>query len=86
MISMINIALGQKRVIIILPTFIIKFFALLIKFYFKITGKQFGLDLYHFITVQTANTFFETKESMQELKYGKVDMQDSINATVRASR
>lgn len=85
MIKMFAKGLGKKRTVITVPTFIVRFFSLLTLGYFKITGKQSGLNIYHFISTQTAFTFLDTAESMKTLHYSNDDMQRSINETIKAS-
>jgi dihydroflavonol-4-reductase len=84
MIALIANAMGMKRRIVALPNIIVRVFALLAGFYFRLTCKQSGLNPYYFISTQTANTFLNTEPSMEKLKYTHADMQKSIEATVRA--
>lgn len=84
LIQMVASGLGKKRSVILIPNFMAKSLAFLANVYFRLANKQFGLDLYHFIDVQTANTFLDINESMQELAYNRVSMQKSINETVKA--
>lgn len=84
LIQMISLALGKKRSVISVPSFMAKFFASLTMLYFKLTNRQSGLDLYHFIDLQTSNAFMELDDSMKKLDYEKVDMQQSIDAMVKA--
>ena len=85
MITMFGAALGKKRKTVILPTTLVRFFSWLTRLFFKITGKKSGLDIYHFISTQTAQTYLDTTESMRELQYGQGDLKKSIEETVRAS-
>ena len=84
LVQMFARALGKKRRVILIPDFIVSSIAFLVKVYFKLFRKQAGLDPYHFVNVQTANTFLDLEESRSALGYSKVDMQKSINATVEA--
>lgn len=84
LIGMVSTALGKKRRVILVPNIIVKFSMLFIKAYFKLTKRQSGLDPYHYTDVQTTNTFMDVGNSMKMLSYGKMDMQESINDTVRA--
>jgi len=84
LIQMISTALDKKRRVILVPNFIVKFSMLFIQAYFKFTKRQSGLDPYHYIDVQTSNTFMDVRNSMKSLSYEKKDMQESINDTVRA--
>ena len=84
LVQMISVALGKRRSVILIPNFMAKTIAFFVKVYFRLAKKQPGLDPYHFIDVQTANTFLELKDSMKDLAYDKVNMQQSINDTVKA--
>jgi len=84
LIDMISKALHKKRIVITIPTPIVKFFAFIAKINFRVRNKQSGLDMYHFITTQTSNTFLDTKNSMELLSYEKSEMQQSINETIKA--
>jgi len=84
LIGMISTALGKKRIVISIPTSIVKVVAYLTNIYFKILKKQSGLDVYHFIKTQTSFTYLDIEESMQLLNYKKVEMQASITETVKA--
>jgi nucleoside-diphosphate-sugar epimerase len=84
--AMIAKSLGKKRVVISIPTFTVKFFAYLAKIYFRIRKKQSGLDVYHFVRVQASNTYVESQLSINLLNYQKVDMQKTIDETVKACK
>jgi nucleoside-diphosphate-sugar epimerase len=85
MIDMFAQSLGKRRFVITVPTFIVRFFSFLTLLFFKLSGKQSGLNIYHFITTQTAYTYLDTAESKRVLNYSDDDLQRSINETVRAS-
>lgn len=85
MIGMFAKGLGKKRIVITVPSFLVRFFSLLTMIFFKIARKQSGLNIYHFISTQTAFTFLDTNESKKVLKYADDDLQRSINETVKAS-
>lgn len=85
LIQMIATALGKRRRVVLLPTALVRFFARLAKLYLRLSKKQMGLDLVHYIDVQTSNTFLDVEESMRALGYGPADMQGAIEETVRAS-
>lgn len=85
MIHLISSALGKKRQVILVPTVIVRFFSWLTKVYFKLSGKQSGLDIYQFITTQTNLTYMYTEESMRLLDYGQGDLKRSIEETVNGS-
>ncbi len=85
LIQMIAAALGKRRRVILVPTRIVRISAWLARTYFTLARKQPGLDLYHFITVQTANTFLDVEDSMRELGYAPADLQAAIGETVKAS-
>jgi dihydroflavonol-4-reductase len=84
MIALISHSLGKKPWVVALPDFIVRCFALLVWVFFRLTCKQSGLNPYHFISTQTANTFFDPEPSMEKFKYTHSDMQKSMDDTVRA--
>ena len=85
MIDMFGSALGKKRKTVIIPTTMVRFFSWLTRLFFKITGKKSGLDIYHFISTQTEQTYLDSTASKRELQYGQGDLKKSIEETVRAS-
>jgi dihydroflavonol-4-reductase len=85
MIGLFSSAMGKKRPVIIVPTPIVRFFSWVTRLYFKIAGKQSGLDIYHFIKTQTSNTYMDASVSMEKLCYEKGDLTNSIRETVQAS-
>jgi nucleoside-diphosphate-sugar epimerase len=85
MINMVARSLGKKRSIVTIPSFIVRFFSFLTMIYFRITHKQTGLNLYHFISTQSSLTFLDAEESKKVLKYEDGNLQQSIDETVRAS-
>lgn len=84
MLGMFSRSLGKKRIVITVPTFIVRFFSSLVSFFFKVSGKQTGLNLFHFISTQSANTYLDTEDSMKVLKYSKSNIQKAIDDTVRS--
>jgi hypothetical protein len=85
MIKMYGRALGKDRIVVSVPTFLVKFFAWLTRAAFKMMGKQSGLDLYHFIDTQTSFTYLDSEHSMKILNYGKGNLSKSIEDTVKGS-
>ena len=51
LIGMISKALGKKRIVVSIPTLIVKVVACIAKHYFGIRKKQTGLDVSHFIHI-----------------------------------
>lgn len=86
LISLIANALGKKKGVVSIPNFIVRFFALLAWAYFSLRKKESGLNPFYFVTTQCAETFLDTKTAMKELNYAPVNMQDSINETVKACK
>lgn len=86
MIGMISKTLHQNKHVISVPTNIVRLVAFLARLYFHLFNKQTGLDVYHFIKIQTATTFLDTKASMNLLNYKKADMQKAIDETVKACK
>ena len=84
LIALFSLALGKKRWVVTVPDCIVRFFALILRIFFCLTCKQSGLDPYHFISTQTANTFLDTQPAMERFRYARADMQKSIQETVRA--
>lgn len=84
LVQMIAAALGKRRSVILVPTSMVYIAAWLVRLYFTLASKQPGLDLYHFIDVQTAHTFLNVEDSMRELGYEPADMQAAIEETVKA--
>lgn len=86
MITLIAAALGKKKIVVSIPNFIVRFFALVAWCYFSFRKKQSGLHPFYFVTTQCAETFLDTKTAMKELNYAPVNMQNSINETVEACK
>lgn len=84
LIGMISKSLGKKRIVVSIPTPIVKVVASIAKLYFRLRKKQTGLDVSHFIKIQASKTYLETDDSMRLLNYQKVDMQKAIDETVAA--
>lgn len=84
LIGMIARPMKKRKSVITLPNSLVYLAAILLKIYFKIRGKQSGLDAFHFVAVQTKNTFLDTRESMERLGYGRVDIQAAVDRTVEA--
>lgn len=84
LIQMVSNSLGKKKYVITIPTFLIQILAFFMNCYFKVRKKQPGLDPINFIKIQTSKTYLESDASMQKLNYANVDMQTSIDETVRA--
>ena len=84
MIKMIARALGKKRKVILLPNVLLRLTGLLLKTFFKLSGKQSGLDPYEYIKFQMKESFMDVEDSMKALAYAHVNMQESINERVAA--
>jgi len=84
LIKMISKALDKKRIVITIPINLLKVLAYCVNIYFKILNKQPGLNVSHFIKIQTSFTYLDVEKSMQLLGYSKVEMQKSIVKTVKA--
>ncbi len=79
-------SLGTKKPIVSLPKWSILPFVKLLTWYFAWRGKQSGLDLYHFMTVQTTNTWFDASEKMHYLQVNTTqDLRQAFDDTVKAS-
>jgi dihydroflavonol-4-reductase len=84
MISLIASALGKEKVVVSIPNFIVRFFALLVWGYFLLRKKESGLNPFYFVTTQCSETFLDSKKAMKELNYASSNMQNTINETVKA--
>jgi len=84
LIGMIARPMKKRKLVITVPNLLVYMGAIILKMYFKIRGKQSGLDAFHFMAVQTKNTFLDTSESMNMLGYDHGDMQAAVDKTVAA--
>jgi len=84
LIKMMVRPMKKRKLVITVPNILVYFSTIILKLLFKIKGKQSGLDAYHFVSVQTKNTFLDTRESMAMLGYRHVDLQAAIARTVEA--
>ncbi len=86
MLKMMMDSLGKRKPIVALPKWLVLPFAWLTGVFFKITGKQSGLNPYHFIEVQSSKTWFDASETMQYLHINSsFDLPKAIDETVKAS-
>jgi dihydroflavonol-4-reductase len=84
LIGLFATAIGKPRTVVTIPTFIVRLFASIYWALSHLFSWRSGLHPFHFVTVQTANTFLDTQLSMARLGYSHADMQKSIEQTVRA--
>jgi dihydroflavonol-4-reductase len=76
--------LGKKKKIIILPTFMVRLMLRIVKLRHKFRGEESGLDPVKFTAIQTRNTFFDPSPAVQELGYGRGNLQKAFEDTVKA--
>lgn len=79
-------AMKKQKKIVLLPNFIVVPFMYLAAFYFKLTGKQSGLNPIDFIDLQTQNTWFDAAETARYLQLPAAKpLEKAIAQTVEAS-
>ncbi|MFN0201857.1 MAG: NAD-dependent epimerase/dehydratase family protein [Bacteroidia bacterium] len=82
LLSEMATALGKKRSIITVPTFLVKGFSYLILLYFKVFGKEYGLHPVEYMNAQTNFTYFDTQATAEYLHYQATDLKQAIRETV----
>lgn len=86
MLTQLMQAMGVKKRIFLIPTPILRVFGWLTRLFFRLTGKQSGLDAYHYISVQSSCTFLDTAESQKKLQYPTSDLKKAFQDTVDACK
>ena len=76
--------LGKKKKIIILPTFLVRLVLRIVKLQQQLRGRESGLDLVRFTSVQTRNTFFDPSPAAKELGYGRGGLKRAFEDTIKA--
>jgi hypothetical protein len=56
----------------------------LVELYFKLQGRESGLEGVSFVKLQTAKTYFDPSPSREALGYGKGGLKKAFVETVRA--
>jgi hypothetical protein len=56
----------------------------IVKLRHKFRGEESGLDPVKFAAIQTRNTFFDPSPAVQELGYGRGNLQKAFEDTVKA--
>ncbi len=75
---------GREKKVIYLPNWIIKICLFSISILHYIRGKEGGLDLCNFTSLQTANTFIDPSLSQNRLGYEFKDLDEAFRDTVEA--
>ena len=75
---------GRERRVITLPDWIVSLGTGLVTLYYKIRGKEGGLNPFRFTKLQTDRTFFDPIPSRQALGYGQGGLDDAFRETVAA--
>jgi len=84
MLTRLAKAAGLRKRVITLPDWIIRGGMWLAERYFKLQGKEGGLDLVQFTDLQTAKTFFDPAESRTALGYSQGGLDQAFKDTVEA--
>lgn len=75
---------GRTTRVIPLPTWMVKLAMQSLHFIHTIQGKQSGLDLRFFSTLQTANTYIDPQYSQTALGFDLDDLDEAFSETVKA--
>jgi dihydroflavonol-4-reductase len=75
---------GRRKRVYALPTFVVWLVLLLVGFWHRLRGIESGLNPSAFVMLQTANTFFDPKESRDALGYGTGGLDEALRETVAA--
>lgn len=78
LLSMVSMTQGKKKRVIPVPIFLLKTLTLFLKIFFRLLGKEHGLDPVRFMNLQTRETFLES--SFLKFEIGDVDQ--AIKETV----
>ncbi len=81
--SMLNVNKKKKRVIL-LPVFLIKFFAYIVIIYHKFKGLEGGLNIVEYIKIQTSETFFDSTIAQNELGFETSDLNEAFESAVKS--
>jgi len=84
MIKLIASKLEKKRPVLPIAWWIIKPLTLFVKLHFKIKGIQSGLDPYHFIALQSRNTYLDVEFCTNYLKFRPENLDSVFDDTVKA--
>jgi dihydroflavonol-4-reductase len=84
LLARLSTAAGKKKQVITLPDWLVQAGMGLLDLYFKVQGREGGLDPVQFIKLQTAETFFDPASSRAALGYGSGGLEIAFQDTVRA--
>jgi dihydroflavonol-4-reductase len=73
---------GQKKGVITLPDWVVRLGTGVVTLFYKIQGKEGGLNPVLFTALQTAETFFDPETSREALGYGQGGFEDALRKTV----
>jgi nucleoside-diphosphate-sugar epimerase len=85
MLSRLANADGRKIKVVTLPTWLIGLAMHGLHFWHTLQGRQSGLDMRHFSSIQTANTFIDPQISQAELGYELDELEEAFRDTIRAT-
>jgi dihydroflavonol-4-reductase len=85
LLSRVAQADGRKIKVVILPTWLIGLTMRCLHFWHFLQGSQSGLDMRHFSSIQTANSFIDPQISQAELGFELDDLDEAFSDTVRAT-
>ena len=77
-------AIGKQKRVISLPNQVVKIGLTMVETFIRLRGREGGLDLSHFVDLQTANAFFNPEPSRTALGYSHGDLDEAFLATVNA--
>lgn len=84
MIARMLHVVGQRKSVVTVPTFLVRFGAWLVKQYHHSKGLEGGLDLTAFVDLQTRNAFLDVDVSRRELGYTGANLDEALSDTVKA--
>lgn len=84
MLTRLSQAAGVKKRVVTLADWIVRVGLTLTEVYIRIRGREGGLDLLHFIDLQTTKAFFDPEPSRKALGYGQGDLDEAFKETVDA--
>jgi len=84
MLTRLSKAAGKKKWIITIPDWTIKVGMWFVEAYFKLQGREGGLDPVPFTDLQVVETFFNPAPSRESLGYGQGGLDEAFQDTINA--
>lgn len=84
MIGLVAKSLNKKKPVVDIAWWIVRPFTIFMKLNFKVKGIQSGLDPYHFILIQSQNTYLDIEYCTSYLKFHPDNMEEVFNETIKA--